>query len=553
MKGLGLALAALLLLALAVQAEPFSLKEGESKQLGGNLVLTAKTASVSGQYAEFGAMRGSEDLGTVRISKGQKRDFAGKCITVVDVNLDPTPRNYVSFDLIDQECNPQQTQANDGKPPKVEASMDPPNPTQYDEVMVSAIASDESGVERVGIYFNKKLVQSCDGSAGVCFHRAGPFEVGTELQFNAVATDKANNLNATKVVKVVVEKATALDRLVDVEVEPRKPVDGKPYRVSLRPRVKGVSGLGLLVNGEKVLSCEKAGVNDCAFNGVAAGQEVKLQLLLYDVFGRKEELKLAALTVSPDSDEDGFADDGDNCPGEKNPNQVDSDDDGSGDACDNCPRAGNSGQADGDGDGLGDACDPCRDTPRNAENFNSETGCFEKVEMRKNVSTGVFNWGEGLVVDLVVGNLGEGLLEGVEVVDEYGASQFSEVGDNEAIEEKEGKLVFHAVLPPLKPREQKTLQFLLKANSAEALAGLGKARALVKGRQVAVSNQPVAVEELKENVLVVTLGDKEEEAKPQKGFNWQPLLVLLVVAVIVVVGVTKYLKGEGENPFTYRG
>lgn len=58
-----------------------------------------------------------------------------------------------------------------------------------------------------------------------------------------------------------------------------------------------------------------------------------------------------------DFDDDGRADDVDNCPFVANAQQLDSDGDGLGDACDTCPSVANSGQQDADGDGQGDACD----------------------------------------------------------------------------------------------------------------------------------------------------------------------------------------------------
>lgn len=63
--------------------------------------------------------------------------------------------------------------------------------------------------------------------------------------------------------------------------------------------------------------------------------------------------------VPSDTDEDGAADDVDNCPDLANPGQEDGDSDGLGDACDSCPAAENPGQEDGDADLLGDACDNC--------------------------------------------------------------------------------------------------------------------------------------------------------------------------------------------------
>ena len=58
-----------------------------------------------------------------------------------------------------------------------------------------------------------------------------------------------------------------------------------------------------------------------------------------------------------DTDEDGIADDSDNCPATANGDQADGDGDGVGDVCDNCPAAANADQADADGDGEGDACE----------------------------------------------------------------------------------------------------------------------------------------------------------------------------------------------------
>jgi MYXO-CTERM domain-containing protein len=62
-----------------------------------------------------------------------------------------------------------------------------------------------------------------------------------------------------------------------------------------------------------------------------------------------------------DYDQDGRADDVDNCPFVANPSQTDSDGDGHGDSCDNCAAAANKDQLDHDGDGMGDTCDPDAD------------------------------------------------------------------------------------------------------------------------------------------------------------------------------------------------
>lgn len=71
-----------------------------------------------------------------------------------------------------------------------------------------------------------------------------------------------------------------------------------------------------------------------------------------------------------DADDDGVADQGDNCPEAPNADQTDLDEDGEGDVCDGdddgdgigddvdvCPAAADAEQSDHDGDGIGDACD----------------------------------------------------------------------------------------------------------------------------------------------------------------------------------------------------
>jgi Thrombospondin type 3 repeat len=55
----------------------------------------------------------------------------------------------------------------------------------------------------------------------------------------------------------------------------------------------------------------------------------------------------------------------DNCPYDKNSDQIDIDTDGEGDVCDNCPADFNPAQEDIDNDGMGDLCDAC---PNDAEN-----------------------------------------------------------------------------------------------------------------------------------------------------------------------------------------
>ena len=61
----------------------------------------------------------------------------------------------------------------------------------------------------------------------------------------------------------------------------------------------------------------------------------------------------------PDADDDGVADEDDNCVNVPNEDQSDVDEDGAGDACDNCDAISNPNQANADGDLYGDACDNC--------------------------------------------------------------------------------------------------------------------------------------------------------------------------------------------------
>jgi len=64
-------------------------------------------------------------------------------------------------------------------------------------------------------------------------------------------------------------------------------------------------------------------------------------------------------TAVADADDDGVADEIDDCPLTWDPDQTDLDDDGKGDVCDNCPGVADPTQADADQDGFGDACDIC--------------------------------------------------------------------------------------------------------------------------------------------------------------------------------------------------
>lgn len=63
-------------------------------------------------------------------------------------------------------------------------------------------------------------------------------------------------------------------------------------------------------------------------------------------------------SYTDDADQDGIADNFDNCVFTPNRDQTDTDGDGIGDVCDNCPYVANKDQTDTNGNGIGDACDP---------------------------------------------------------------------------------------------------------------------------------------------------------------------------------------------------
>ncbi len=75
-----------------------------------------------------------------------------------------------------------------------------------------------------------------------------------------------------------------------------------------------------------------------------------------------------------DIDNDGIADEDDNCLRTSNAGQEDGDEDGLGDACDNCPAVANADQADTDGDGIADACEQTNDDCSGAERLALEDG-----------------------------------------------------------------------------------------------------------------------------------------------------------------------------------
>jgi hypothetical protein len=139
------------------------------------------------------------------------------------------------------------------------------------------------------------------------------------------------------------------------------------------PACPGDSGSGALADDGTVIGVTSRAGQNCTWT------------LLTDVTDWGSFIQTHAITAAtkggyaappwtntgPDADNDGYADDWDNCPQTPNAQQGDVDRDGAGDACDddidgdglpnaddNCPSAANPDQADMDDDGEGDACDP---------------------------------------------------------------------------------------------------------------------------------------------------------------------------------------------------
>jgi hypothetical protein len=85
-----------------------------------------------------------------------------------------------------------------------------------------------------------------------------------------------------------------------------------------------------------------------------------------------------------DADLDGICGDVDNCPSDYNPLQEDADSDGRGNVCDNCPSNSNPLQEDADSDGLGDACDVCPADPANDVDLDGICGGVDNCPLSYN-------------------------------------------------------------------------------------------------------------------------------------------------------------------------
>lgn len=108
-----------------------------------------------------------------------------------------------------------------------------------------------------------------------------------------------------------------------------------------------------------------------------------------------------------DIDNDGVADNQDNCPANYNPGQEDNDDDGVGNVCDNCPDNANTDQQNSDSDSFGDVCDNCplvtNQNQNNADGDNHGDACDNCPAVANNDQTDSDGDGVGDACDLCPG------------------------------------------------------------------------------------------------------------------------------------------------------
>ncbi|PIR18345.1 MAG: hypothetical protein COV46_00420 [Deltaproteobacteria bacterium CG11_big_fil_rev_8_21_14_0_20_49_13] len=142
------------------------------------------------------------------------------------------------------------------------------------------------------------------------------------------------------------------------------------------------------------LTCEDKGDSEylCSLpDGLKKDDKIKTNITYKYDSSSSCTSNLVELTIPsdiPDSDEDGIADDVDNCVVLANEDQADFDEDGEGDACDddmdgddikndtdNCPLVVNPDQEDEDEDTIGDACDANPDEGKNVTAGGSGGDC----------------------------------------------------------------------------------------------------------------------------------------------------------------------------------
>ena len=98
-------------------------------------------------------------------------------------------------------------------------------------------------------------------------------------------------------------------------------------------------------------TCEPTGY--CSFPDVTCPSGLR-----YDASAGALASACVDVSAGGDRDNDGVADNIDNCPDLPNPGQENEDGDAFGDACDGCPPIANDTPSDADNDGVDDACDP---------------------------------------------------------------------------------------------------------------------------------------------------------------------------------------------------
>ena len=89
-------------------------------------------------------------------------------------------------------CDGGEPVVTDEQPPTVSITASPSAPEEGQQFTVTVSAQDASGVDTTAILEDGYLVQSCPGSS-TCSYTAGPYSVGTHLEYEGWAVDKRGN------------------------------------------------------------------------------------------------------------------------------------------------------------------------------------------------------------------------------------------------------------------------------------------------------------------------------------------------------------------------
>ena len=139
----------------------------------------------------------------------------------------------------------------DREPPAVTVSITPANPTNFDELLIKAAASDQSALDSIAIWVDRhsEAVKQCDWflipKSGSCQHKAR-YDAGL-MEYWATATDRDGNIGTSERQSIQVEDTGYVELVRDVELLPISSAGGT---VTSRGEVlKSVLEVGERVNG----------------------------------------------------------------------------------------------------------------------------------------------------------------------------------------------------------------------------------------------------------------------------------------------------------------